>query len=259
MNGADESSKPADSGLVDDAMVDRAFRAMDTVFAYARPCLDRRLTEEDKSLALKGIRAALEAALAAQLEQITDGKAQWDEVANILGADGDNVDDVIAKATALAAQGQGDVEVARLQGVIERDRTVFCGLIAGLKRELQTREWLGNENARAAGGYRYDEPGFISEFGEAWTAIMGALERAHRTFQDFTDCPSGEAIRNAQADAQAILDRHAERARVPDSVNGQAIELLIAGGYVTRNKAMDAIDIARAAAPSAPECGEVGL
>lgn len=63
---ADTLSQPADSGRVDDAMVDRAFRAMDTVFADAQPRLDRRLTEEDKSLALKGIRAALEAALAAQ-------------------------------------------------------------------------------------------------------------------------------------------------------------------------------------------------
>jgi hypothetical protein len=101
---------------------------------------------------------------------------------------------------------QGD-DVIRLQAVIERDRTAFCGLIVQLKQELQSRSWLGDENARAAGGYTYDEPGFIREFGDAWTAIMKALERAHRTFQDFTDCPRGDAMRAAQAEAQEILDR----------------------------------------------------
>ena len=115
-------------------------------------------------------------------------------------------------------------EIARLKAVIERDRTVFCNLLVRLKNAVKGRQHLGDENARAASGYNYDEDGFIKEFGDAYTEIMSALEHAHRVFQDFTDCPKGNAILEAQVEANAILSKPqpAERAAVPEEV----IELL---------------------------------
>ena len=111
-------------------------------------------------------------------------------------------------------------EIARLKAVIERDRTVFCNLLVRLKNAVKGRQHLGDENARAASGYNYDEDGFIKEFGDAYTEIMSALEHAHRVFQDFTVCPNGNAILEAQAEANAILSkpRPAERAAVPDDL-----------------------------------------
>ena len=109
-------------------------------------------------------------------------------------------------------------EVAGLKAVIERDRTVFCGLIVQLKAVLQSRSWLSDEHARSMGGYAYDEPGFIAEFGAAWTEIMSALERAHRVFQDFTDCPKeADAVSSAQSEAVTIL------AAAPAPVAGDAV------------------------------------
>lgn len=79
---------PAEQGgRVDVAMVERfkeAFHRQDTAESYE-----------------VRIKAGLQAALA-QNAQGEEGKAQWDEVARILGADGDNVDDVFAKAKAHA-------------------------------------------------------------------------------------------------------------------------------------------------------------
>ena len=112
-------------------------------------------------------------------------------------------------------------EIARLKAVIERDRTVFCNLLVRLKNAVKGRQHLGDVNARAASGYTYDEAGFIKEFGDAYAEIMSALEHAHRVFQDFTDCPKGNAILAAQAEANAILSKPhpAERAAVPDAMD----------------------------------------
>jgi hypothetical protein len=64
---------------------------------------------ESNSIAQKAWQAAL-------AQSADEGKAQWDEVAHIIGADGDNVDDVFAKAKALAQNAQGEVVADAIYG-----------------------------------------------------------------------------------------------------------------------------------------------
>lgn len=97
-----------------------------------------------------------------------------------------------------------DEELDRLSGIIERDRTAFCLLISSLKTTVRGRVALCE--GRAASGYAYDEAGFIAEFGEAYTEIMAALEKAHRQFRNFDDCPRRSTdVSAAQAEAVRLL------------------------------------------------------
>lgn len=56
---------------------------------------------------------------------IEDGKRQWNKVAALLGADGDNVDDVIAKASQLAAQKREGDEAWKPIETAPKDRHIL--------------------------------------------------------------------------------------------------------------------------------------
>lgn len=95
-------------------------------------------------------------------------------------------------------------ELDRLRGIIERDRTAFCLTLETLKAAVRQRALLCE--GRAASGYAHDEDGFIREFGEAYTEILGALEKAHIQFRNFDDCPTQPSdVSAAQAEAIRLL------------------------------------------------------
>ena len=76
--------------------------------------------ENNKPLEAADMLECLASQLAESKQIIDDGKRQWDQVAAILGADGDNVDDVLAKASQLAAQKWEGESVNPIDDLVDR-------------------------------------------------------------------------------------------------------------------------------------------
>lgn len=71
---------------------------------------DGQFADADRAGAKAAEMEAVLTAVADAFEQIEEGKQQWDRVAAALGADGDCVDDVFAKADAVAELIEADKE-----------------------------------------------------------------------------------------------------------------------------------------------------
>lgn len=88
------------------------------------------------------------------------------------------------------------VEVARLQSVIERDRSKVAEAITAIEKAIEARAHLRHPGR---GSYAWDDERYQEEFGHALDELIAALPPLKAVAKDWSDCPkTPEAIAAAR-------------------------------------------------------------
>ena len=90
-----------------------------------------------------------------------------------------------ATVETLVALDAAQVEIKRLQGVIERDRTKTAESIAALRGIVAGRSWLGE----GRGNLAWDDDKYQEEFRGMIDEFMAALDPLKALAADWSDCP----------------------------------------------------------------------
>lgn len=104
------------------------------------------------------------------------------------------VEEIARPVAALRAQpAPSDAEIARLQAIIERDRSDVARGTSAMREVFRRHAWL----ADGRGSYEWDDDRWHDEFKVVRDSIIGAMEKLDKIASDWTDCPKTQDEVNA--------------------------------------------------------------